>query len=399
MVTKTYFSRLGLKLELLDEKYCENGQEILNEDGESFSELEFKEYVKTSAQKVINKNFDQIVLLAGAGTSVEETHTLGKTMADLSKCINDKLKTPNFTLEELVEQVQFEKPVDKDGNFSPEKLNLENFISRVFAYKQFLPSDGDIKKTFESTVEEILSEITKQTSYEYDSQKLSHSVLINVLAQRLMAPNRLSIVTTNYDVMFEGAAKELGYTIIDGFTFSDEPYFDSDEFEWQLVRRIPNVKTKELEYKPNVLNLLKIHGSITWKYDEETNKVLRKSKTFPVGQRPLMIFPSSQKYAQTYTEPYFDLFTKFQDLLRENNTLLITSGFSFGDEHIAQMIESAIKRNKGLELLVTDPDLDKCDGDKSWVTNGWKTIEKLERSGFAVSFLKSQFSELNEYVG
>jgi len=88
-------------------------------------------------------------------------------------------------------------------------------------------------------------------------------------------------------------------------------------------------------YKPSVMNLLKIHGSLTWEYDHQNN-VVRQSKDF--AKKPIMVFPSSDKYSQSYQQPYFDLFVKFQELLKQPNTLLITTGFSFADNHISQMI-------------------------------------------------------------
>lgn len=73
-------------------------------------------------------------------------------------------------------------------------------------------------------------------------------------------PSKLTIVTTNYDTLLEDAADSIGYTVMDGFSFSHRPYFDSDMFEWNLVRDIENVKTRELEYKKNIINLLKLHN-------------------------------------------------------------------------------------------------------------------------------------------
>ena len=123
----------------------------------------------------------------------------------------------------------------------------------------------------------IFDLIKENTSYEYDNKYLKHSAFINTVSHLTKTPSKLTIVTTNYDTLLEDAADSIGYTVMDGFSFSHRPYFDSDMFEWNLVRDIENVKTRELEYKKNIINLLKLHGSLTWERDEKG--IRRKEKT------------------------------------------------------------------------------------------------------------------------
>lgn len=59
--------------------------------------------------------------------------------------------------------------------------------------------------------------------------------------------------------MIEDAADSIGFTVIDGFTFAHRPQLDSDMFEWNLVKDIENIKTRELEYKKNIINLLRVY--------------------------------------------------------------------------------------------------------------------------------------------
>ena len=106
-----------------------------------------------------------------------------------------------------------------------------------------------------------------------------------------------------------------------------------------------------------------------------------------------MIFPSSDKYMQSYQEPYFELFTKFQELLKRPNTLLITAGFSFADNHISQMIVQAILHNKSLATLITDFSINQ-DNDN------WKKLEELMQHNYKVAFLKATMNtDLMDYLG
>ena len=160
-------------------------------------------------------------------------------------------------------------------------------------------------------------------------------------------------------------------------------------FEWNLVKDIENIKTNELEYKKNIINLLKLHGSLTWERD---NKGIRRKEKNEVN-KPIMIFPSSDKYMQSYQEPYFELFTKFQELLKRPNTLFITSGFSFADNHISQMIYQAVLHNKSLGVLITDYEIDQNN-------ENWNKMKNLMNQNYQVAFLRATMNDnLSEYLG
>ena len=81
-----------------------------------------------------------------------------------------------------------------------------------------------------------------------------------------------------------------------------------------------------------------------------------------------MIAPMSSKYALTQNEPYSDLFREFVNILAQPNTVLFTTGFSFGDEHIANLIKEALARpDFTLIAFIGNPtDRDKRDGLKKF---------------------------------
>ena len=126
----------------------------------------------------------------------------------------------------------------------------------------------------------------------------------------------------------------------------------------------------------------------------------------------VMVFPSSDKYAQSYQEPYFELFTKFQDLIKRPNTLLISSGFSFADVHISKMITQALKNNTSLKLLITDFNIDPNreyskdegkfklinDTDSKYNQN-WAELIDLMDEGYQITFLKETMnSDLVDFL-
>lgn len=374
-------------------KYFENDAELIltNEDGtrDSYTEEQFKNKIKSNLEKHINyNNFENIILLTGARTSIsgDKEKPFGKTMIELWVPIEEELSNSEsvLNLEELAGLVNFDIDKDDLGHINS---NLEEFMSQVLQFENFI-KDGEKKVKYTETINLIYRTIVDHTSYSYDNNIFKHSTIIKILNESLNAPNRLTVVTTNYDLMFEQAAAELDYTVIDGFTFSQYPKFNSDLYNWNLVKSVKNISTKELEYNRNMINLLKIHGSINWiESNDEVYKIYTDAQDIPV-----MIFPNTKKYAQSYKPPYFALFSKFQELLAQNNTLLITSGFSFGDLHIASIVENSLKNNNGLHLLVTDYNINNKNEE------GWNVLEQLREKHYPVAFLESSFNELVYYL-
>lgn len=403
LMIKKHFVSSNLELRIENDEndtvYRENEKQIISlNENQPFTEVDFKERIKHEVLKFVNQSFYNVIVLAGAGASVVTNDNgidkeYGKTIKMLLEKIHEKLETDNqfLTLKELSALSKYSIPVLSENKELNEKFNLEDFLSNLLTCEKFLSVGKDKKKKFKKSKEAILEIIKAETSYSLNLAKMKHGKLLNVLSSKVKAPNKLTVITTNYDTLFEEAAKEFKFTIMDGFSFSSSPFFDIDMFEWNLVKDVPNVITKELEYKSNVINLLKIHGSLTWERDEDNKSILRKEKLKVTN--PIMIFPSAHKYAQSYEEPYFELFTKFQELLKRPNTLLITTGFSFADTHISKMITGAIKNNTGLSVLISDFDIEQNH-------ENWKELESLQENHFRIAFLKATLNDdLTDYLG
>lgn len=357
---------------------------------------EFKTHVNIEVSDFINRSFDNIIVLAGAGASVVSLNdkidaNYGKTVFMLANIIHTTLRNDSevYSLNELADISKYKEAIEIDSE-NERKLNpsfnLEDFLSNIITFEKYI-DESNVK--YINSKEKIFSIIKENTNYDYDIEKLHHAKLIKTLSSKVKSPSILTIVTTNYDTLFEDAAERIGFTVIDGFSYSHKPYFNIDMFEWYLVRDIENVKTKEQEYKRNIVNLLKIHGSLTWERNDSGIHRIDKDKV----KNPLMIFPSSNKYMQSYQDPYFELLTKFQDYLKRPNTLLITTGFSFTDTHISKMITQAIKHNKGLSTLISDYNIKQ-------ENQNWKDISILMNQNYQIAFLKTTMnSDLADYLG
>ena len=388
-----------------------------------FTKIDFQRMISGKIHRIVyGEKYSNIVFLAGAGASVTQdlNPNFGKTVKMIADDVFSKLDKSDglYTLKELASQCRY-----KDGNILDKEseetetykladsFNLEDFLSTLFHYRPYVP-DTD-KDKFNNSIKKILQLIKENTNYSYDSKELRHGKLLNFLSSISGKDgNKFSVITTNYDVLIEEAAAENNFVIFDGFNFTPIPKFDSSMFEWNLIKEVQNINTREVEYKDKIFNLLKIHGSLTWeKQDDGT--ILRKNKDSIIDtDKMVMVFPSSDKYAQSYQEPYFELFTKFQDLIKRPNTLLISSGFSFADVHISKMVIQALKNNTSLKLLVTDFNIDpnreydKGDGkfklidqSDSRYNQNWAELIDLMDEGYPITFLKATMnSDLVDFL-
>ena len=386
-------------------EFFKNSEQLtLIEEDKTFDITDFKKLIQQDLNTILNTKFDNIVLLAGAGASVVVendviNNAFGKTVAMIAQDVFEQLneRSDIYSLVQLSKIIDFgniTKKITDDNNVEIEILsedfNLEDFLSSLQHYAPYVKR-GKVK--YEKSLNTILKIIKKNTDYSYDRNKLKHGAILNILIKKIKSTNKLSVVTTNYDTLFEEAGAKLNYIIFDGFNFVEDPKFESDIFDWNLIREVPIMKTSELEYRDKVFNLIKIHGSLTWERGEDGNIYRKKKNAINNINNTVMIFPSSDKYAQSYQEPYFELFTKFQELLKKQNTLLITTGFSFSDNHISKMITQAIKNNSGLTVVVSDFNIDQQN-------DNWKEITHLMEVHNPIVFLKATLNDgLTDYLG
>lgn len=176
----------------------------------------------------------------------------------------------------------------------------------------------------------------------------SHEMLIRKLTNRDSRQERLTVFTTNYDLAFEAALGNSRVMAIDGFGYGSTARFSGANFQQDIVLRGAR---GELDLAPNVVRLLKLHGSVDW--DECPEGIYRT----PRPANPVLIYPSSNKYRQSYRQPYLEAMARLQACLRQPETSLVTIGFGFNDDHVTQPIVDALMGEPTLRLLVVAPDV------------------------------------------
>jgi len=146
--------------------------------------------------------------------------------------------------------------------------------------------------------------------------------------------NPINIFTTNYDLYNERALDELGFFYNNGFTGTYERRFNPISYNYAFVENM-NLNKDVWDRISNFFNIYKIHGSINW--INKNMKVIEKSVE-NITDETIMIYPTPLKDRTTLMTPYSDLMRNMQQSLMKNNSILITVGYSFSDDHINRII-------------------------------------------------------------
>lgn len=118
------------------QNYFKNGQNLLDEEKQPISDINFKHRIKNEVFDFMNF-FDNIVLLAGAGASVVPKRDNGKPDSNFGH-------TVDMLGEEVKKQLTSSTYYSIDDlsvmcKYNSSKFNLEDFLSHMQAYLQFVP--------------------------------------------------------------------------------------------------------------------------------------------------------------------------------------------------------------------------------------------------------------------
>jgi len=141
--------------------------------------------------------------------------------------------------------------------------------------------------------------------------------------------NSAEVFTSNYDLLMEQAFETRKVPYFDGFVGSHRTFFDLTSMEQD---KLP----------ARWARLWKVHGSINW-WKSASGEVERRQAA-EAGDRQ-MIYPSHLKYDQSRRLPYLAMLDKLKAFLANGQAVLITCGYSFGDQHLNEVILQGLSGN------------------------------------------------------
>lgn len=158
----------------------------------------------------------------------------------------------------------------------------------------------------------------------------------------LLSRSKLTFFSTNYDTLLEDALGLEKFTVVDGFSGGAIAYWN------------PQFEFKDAHDLPNKCSLYKLHGSIDWHRDEKKGLVRTRYGTkYLANKSEIMIYPQATKYVETQKDPFSYLFNGFRNSLNsKEDNVLITCGYSFGDDHINSEIEAALSTRNNKTTLI-----------------------------------------------
>lgn len=164
-------------------------------------------------------------------------------------------------------------------------------------------------------------------------------------ASRTASRERLHLFTTNYDRLIERGCDLAGLRTIDRFVGAVEPEFRSSRLQVDMHYTPPGIRG-EPRHLEGVIHFTKLHGSADWRC--RSRRICRTClpfgadehhPAFPKSPREsLVIYPNSVKDIETAAYPYADLFRDFSAAICQPNSVLVTYGYGYGDDHVNRII-------------------------------------------------------------
>lgn len=162
------------------------------------------------------------------------------------------------------------------------------------------------------------------------------------------------VFTTNYDVFNETAMDRLGIPYANGFSGFVERRFNPASFRYALAEQF-DIGDRKWAAVDAFVYLCKLHGSVSWTEDDHGLFPIREEWP-PKDPGRMLIYPTPAKQNSSLASPYADLFREFQSRIVREQSVLITAGYAFADEHVNNIIYQALTIPTFRLIIFASPD-------------------------------------------
>lgn len=292
------------------------------------------EYIR-GIQQILISDKKKIGFLFGAGSSLAMKNKTSLTVPAIGKMtseIVEEVGNSNAKYKTALNEIKEE--------LGKKNYNIETILSNIEQKVMFIGKGtlNSLKKDeFTELIQEIKKGVRKKVSVHIkEDEKIVSKEIVSELVQTDFAnwigqaerKFPIEVFTTNYDFLFELGLEHKEIPYYDGFCGSLRAFFNPESVE-------------DFSFLSNQTKLWKIHGSLGWHYDKDTEKILRVNP----DDDDILIYPSTLKYKESKKQPYESLMDRLTNFLKQDDAILITCGYSWGDEHINSRIISALKTN------------------------------------------------------
>ncbi len=170
----------------------------------------------------------------------------------------------------------------------------------------------------------------------------------------------ITIFTTNYDILFELAAGEVGVRIETGFDGPLSRFFNPTVFNLHRGEISSGGRKTTFEESHKLwINLIKLHGSISW-FKKGNATIESGINLLDQCRSREMILPRRQKIMDTLAPPFDSLFTRSSQMLGSICKYLASCGFSFSDQHINDQLIFPKLREGRIQLTALCGETPEC---------------------------------------
>lgn len=213
----------------------------------------------------------------------------------------------------------------------------------------------EIKEVSRKILEEDFSDKEVEKTYRNYYKFLFQVIQLLNMSNSRQVPRSVNLFTTNYDLFIEKAIDKL--SIENRFIFNDgaNGYFKRyiDSANYNRVVSYKGLNDNYINEIPSI-NLIKPHGSVNWK--QENEKILVNNN---VEDDCVVVKPTGIEGQETFLNNYFhDMLRMFQLELDKPQSVLFVIGFSFQDKHIAKMFKRALQNCELLAYIFCFSDKD-----------------------------------------
>lgn len=309
------------------------------------------------------------LLGSGCSSLYREGKELGiPTMAPLAKdFLAKEPKDDGYERPSEMEVESFKTILGVDIQAKEYSSNLERLMEVLYSTRFVAERSeaGDLKKcrpTVQQLIDKVVAYITKRcTNGEFSGGDDAVLNLYQAFYRRLALRDRHLpqpwIFTTNYDLFSETALDRIGVPYCNGFQGTVERRFNPSTFRYALAEQL-DISAKRWVSVDGFLYLCKLHGSVNWQEDGRGLFPIREFSAGAAKSHRVMIYPTPTKQNSSFGAPYSDLFRQFQTRVAREQSVLVTIGYGFGDEHINNLIFQALTVPTFRLIAFIDPDTD-----------------------------------------
>jgi hypothetical protein len=221
-----------------------------------------------------------------------------------------------------------------------EKDTVENILNKTQQLKVLLESGKEINSLKTQDIVDIEKDIKKvifdKLSIEIETDNFYKLVLwLNFINRDY----EKEIFTLNYDLLVEKALERASLPYFSGFIGNVKPFFITDSVD----------DFKGVYVKQSWVKLWKLHGSLN--FVKDINDKIYIDNSGIGASENLLIYPSMDKYLSSRKAPYISYLDRLRKYLVDKEKIVFVLGYSFGDDHINEVIVNGLNNNHRLSVM------------------------------------------------